>query len=280
MIGVCLKWVDPRPEIDRHGSVFTDDRFSGVSSADEAALEWALRCRDAWGEPVAVITVGPVGADAALRHALAAGATNAVRVEAPVDAPSQWVAREVARHLRSAALIWCGDYSLDRGSGSVPAFVAAECGAAQALGLVHIELGQPCQLTALRRLDGGRRERVSTSAATVLSVEGSTARLRRASLRSLLAGGSASTITSTDSEQSLPPTHSGTQLTRPYRPRARVLPAPVGATALQRVQALTDSGTHASSGETVVLEPAAAAERIILSLREWGYADEPSATLA
>lgn len=274
MIGVCLKWVDPRPEIDRHGSVFTDDRFSGVSSADEAALEWALRCRDAWGDTVTVITVGPVGADAALRHALAAGATDAIRVEAPPDAPSHWLAHELARHLRSMALIWCGDYSLDRGSGSVPAFLAAECGAAQALGLVHIELGQAGQLTALRRLDGGRRERISTSAATVLSVEGSTARLRRAPLRSLLAGGSPLALTTTQSEQSPAPSHfSAQQQTRPYRPRARMLPAPIGATALQRVQALTESGTHATSGETFVLDPSAAAERIIQTLREWGYAE-------
>jgi len=58
---------------------------------------------------------------------------------------------------------------------------------------------------------------------------------------------------------------------RPYRPRPRVLPAPVGATALDRVRALTASGTAAPHGETVTLEPADAAARILATLREWGY---------
>ena len=273
MIGVCLKWVDPRPEIDRHGSVLTDDRFSGLSSADEAALEWALRCRDAWGSAVTVITVGPLGADGALRHALAAGATDAIRVEAPTHAPSQWVAHELARHLRPAALIWCGDYSLDRGTGSVPAFLAAECDAAQALGLVHIDLGQPGQLTALRRLDGGRRERISTNATTVLSVEGSTARLRRAPLRALLAGGSSATITTAHAEQRVESSHTESAQTRPFRPRSRILPAPVGDNALQRVRSLTDSASPVTSADAIVLDPPAAAQRIIQTLREWGYAE-------
>ena len=40
-----------------------------------------------------------------------------------------------------AGLVLCGDLSADRGSGSVPAFLAAHLGAAQALGLVAVELG-------------------------------------------------------------------------------------------------------------------------------------------
>ena len=57
----------------------------------------------------------------------------------------------------------------------------------------------------------------------------------------------------------------------PYRPRARVLPAPAGANALDRVRALTDTGAAPSRTETVVLEPAAAARRILDALRDWGY---------
>jgi hypothetical protein len=60
-------------------------------------------------------------------------------------------------------------------------------------------------------------------------------------------------------------------LVTPFRPRARFLPAPAGADALARVRALTDSAEHGPRGETVTLEPRAAAERILQALREWGY---------
>ncbi|HEY4331433.1 MAG TPA: hypothetical protein VGM78_02640, partial [Ilumatobacteraceae bacterium] len=58
---------------------------------------------------------------------------------------------------------------------------------------------------------------------------------------------------------------------RPFRPRPRVLPAPVGASALDRVRALTASSTAAVHGETIALDPPAAAERILTQLHEWGY---------
>ena len=104
---------------------------------------------------------GPPAADAVLREALAAGATGAVRVDLAADAPSEAVAAALAAAPgRRAASCWCGDLSADRGSGSVPAYLAARLGAAQALGLVAVELGPPGSIAALRRLDGGRRERL------------------------------------------------------------------------------------------------------------------------
>ena len=63
-----------------------------------------------------------------------------------------------------------------------------------------------------------------------------------------------------------------THLLRPFRPRARVLPGPAGATALDRVPALTESTTASSHGhEVVVLDPPAAADRILDALAAWGY---------
>ena len=58
---------------------------------------------------------------------------------------------------------------------------------------------------------------------------------------------------------------------RPFRPRPRAFAAPVGATALDRIRLLTAAGTAAAHGETVTLDPAEAAERILTTLREWGY---------
>ena len=51
-----------------------------------------------------------------------------------------------------------------------------------------------------------------------------------------------------------------------------MLPGPAGATALDRVRALTESTTAGSHGhEVVVLDPPAAADRILDALAAWGY---------
>ena len=44
---VCVKWVALRPDVDRlTGTVHTDDRWSGASPADLAAVEWAKSIRN------------------------------------------------------------------------------------------------------------------------------------------------------------------------------------------------------------------------------------------
>jgi hypothetical protein len=58
---------------------------------------------------------------------------------------------------------------------------------------------------------------------------------------------------------------------RQYRPRARVLPAPIGATPLDRLRALTDASAAPQPGETIEAGPADAAQRIIEVLTDWGY---------
>ena len=254
---VCLKWVTP---VGRD-----DDRFAGVSAADQAALESALVWAERAGTDVMVVTVGPAGAERALRDALACGAARAVRIDADHTASSADIARVVAPHVAHASLVWCGDYSLDRGSGSFPAHLADTLGVDQALGLVDLDLADADRIRAVRRLDGGRREILSITPRAVLSVEGSVARLRRAPLRALLA----TNDTSID-------VHSASLVGEetavvPYRPRARVLAAPTGSSALDRVRILTDAGGTPSRSETVELAPDAAADRILAALREWGY---------
>ena len=100
-------------------------------------------------------------------------------------------AAALATALGDVAVVCCGDASLDRGTGAVPAFLAGELAAEQALGLVGIHLPQPgvsapLSLRVERRLDRGRREHLSVSPPCVLSVEAHTARLRRAPLEGVL----------------------------------------------------------------------------------------------
>jgi electron transfer flavoprotein beta subunit len=270
VIAVCVKWVDLRPEVDPlSGAVHHDARTTGLSDADQAALEWALRAGEAWAEPVVAVTAGPAAAEPVLREALAAGATSAVRVELAPHAPSATVAAALAPHLSGAGLVLCGDLSADRGTGSVPAYLAGRLAAAQALGLVALELGPPGSIAALRRLDGGRRERLVVPAPAVCSVEGSTARLRRAPLAAVLAARHAPIPAHPG-----PAAAGGHALVRPYRPRARVLPAPHGAT-LDRVRQLTAGAAHGTHGQPEVLEPAAAAARVLDVLTAWRTKSSP-----
>ena len=176
---VCWKWVAPDD----------DDRWAGVSAADEAALELGLTfAGDAGADAfVTVATVGPPAAESALRGAVARGARRAIRVDSPRDLRSDAVAAALAPFAVGCTWVLCGDYSLDRGSGSVPALIAAQRGITQALGLVDVGADGEGRLRALRRLDGGRREELSVSSPAVVSVEGSIARLRRVSLTAELA---------------------------------------------------------------------------------------------
>ncbi len=261
-VAVCWKWVS----LDREHDI--DERWAGVSAADEAALEVALSLRDVVADcDVQVICLGPPEADDVLRAALAAGANSAARIDASPELDGRTVAGAIADHLHSTDLVLCGDYSIDRGTGSVPAFLAAELGAAQALGLVAIDMATAAAmpLRVVRRLDGGRREVLDVPLPAVLSVEGSVARLRRASLAASLAA-RVTPITVAAGPFGQP----AEAEVHPYRPRARTLPAPAG-DSLARVKAILDVGGGDSHAETITLDPPAAARRILEQLDEWGY---------
>lgn len=266
---VCVKWAPPRLT----GDPSTDERFAAMSAADQAALEFGLRTARATDDELVVVTVGPPSADKVLREALACGAHRAIRIDAPSDVATRDSASAAARTLSklgSLGLIWCGDYSADRGSGAFPAYLAAHLGLDQSLGLVRVDFshGGTLPLDVVRRLDGGRRERSRVASSAVLSVEGSVARLRRASLgRTLSALSQPIEIEASALVAVEPP------IEKPYRPRARVIPAPTGSTPLDRVRSVTESASPKVSADPIELEPRRAAELILERLREWGYTE-------
>jgi electron transfer flavoprotein beta subunit len=252
MIAVCIKWVGDSPT-------------PGLSAADEAAIEMALRHGEATRRSVIAVTVGSAQADTGLRTAMACGVKTAIRVDAPDEMDSVSVAAALSPVVAHSAAVWCGDYSADRGTGSVPVFLAAHLRRQQALGLIGVELTDPMRVT--RRLDGGRREVLRITGPAVLSVEGSIARLRRAPLRPALAAQSAEVL---PYATHVVPHGSTTPMVRPYRPRARVLPAPTGDT-LDRLRTLTDSANAPQPGETIEAGPVESAQRIMDVLAGWGY---------
>jgi len=299
LVVACWKHVELRAGVDPlTGAVIPDPASAGPSPADEAALEWALRLGEAAGAPVVVLTAGGPGCEARLRDAVAAGADRAVRVPVDAEAMSSVVAATLAAAVRAIAgvgpdasptVVCCGDASLDRGSGSVPAFLAGELQAAQALGLVGLDLAawsEPGEdgdraVVVERRLDRGRRERLRLVAPFVISVEAATARLRRSSLAGVLAAREApvevlAAVPVAEGARPIeasPSTGGGVELVGqgPFRPRTRVVPAPPSRLGPQgRIAALTGALHERPATRTLVLEPEAAADELLSTLAEWG----------
>ncbi len=188
-----MKWVALRPDIDSlEGSVVTDQRWSGASPSDLAALELGLRIASKRGGSLTAATVGGSVAEPMLRQALECGANRAVRIDPKLPTGEQPTSQDVALALADAFadcdLVICGDWSLDRGSASVPVLVAVALGLDDACGLVRVDTdSNDNALLVERRLDGGRRQTLAIRGRAVLTVEGSVARIRRASLSGVFA---------------------------------------------------------------------------------------------
>jgi electron transfer flavoprotein beta subunit len=283
MIVVCMKWVALRPEVDQlTGDTVTDARWSGASLADQAALELALQIASARSSTVTVLTVGPLNAEQLLCDAVACGASHAIRIDVPsaqAAMPSQSVANNIAKLISSVSaqtieLVLCGDWSADRGSGSVPVFLAEALGLDDACGIVTVDLSDVNGLTdgvlhAERRLDGGRRERLRIALPAVVSVEGVAARLRRAPLNGVLrAKTEAIAVIAALHDPVIP----APITSAPYRPRTRVLDGPsTSLSPLRRVEILTGALNERTPPRKLTLDPEAAAEAILEQLKTWGY---------
>lgn len=324
LVVACMKLVELGAAVDPlTGHVLSDPLSAGPSPADQAALEWALRIGEMWGAEVVAVSAGDPRCEKMLRGALAAGATRALRIALDSDQPSAAVAGAVGAGLKMLlagpsreqtpdllvtdaavrpVVVCCGDASLDRGSGSFPAFLAGELRAAQALGLVAVDPGPVLEVE--RRLGRGRRERLRLVPPCVISVEATTARLRRASLPGLLAARSA-TVEVIDAVSRPDPSglhvaadptvpgvgldpsgpldggvgagslgavaHTGVELlgVEPFRPRTRVVSPPAGTTARERILDLTGVFRERRGAKVVVLEAEAAAAELLSALSEW-----------
>lgn len=278
LVLVALRWVDSHARVDPlTAAVDADPRGAGAGPADQAALEHGLRIADAAGGRLAAVTVAPPEADEMLRDALACGADTVLRVDDHDPDPrvpdsgaatAKALAAAVRTELGEPSLVLTGDHSADRGTGSTPAFLAAEFGCAQALGLVELSYSDG-KLTALRRLDRGRRERLRVPLPAVCSVEPAGLTLRRAGLPATLAARKAMIPVVPAQAPPEPITVHGAW---PYRPRAKELPAPGGADPHQRLRQLTGAGEHREPPRVVVTDdPAEAADELLAYLRARGY---------
>ncbi len=268
---------------------FTSPPASGLSAADAGALEHGLRLVETVGARCIAMSLGSAAIEPMLHDVLAAGAHEVLRVAGPdpaesVTADGSGEARGIAAAIRerygTPDLVLCGDRSTDRGTGATPAFLAAELGAAQALGLIELSHSPASRnfgsnsvsdgaLTGLRRLDAGRRERLAIPTPAVCSLEPTDIRLRRAPLPATLRARSAEIPVA---EPHVPASAVRVGAARPYRPRARILAAPREQSAHQRVLELTGALVERDP-PTVSTPPdaAAAADELLTYLRDRGY---------
>ena len=280
LVVALLRVTDPRPTVDPlSGAVRSDDRSATLSDQDAAALEQALRAGEVLGCPVLAIAAGGVEVEPALRSALALGCV-VLRVPLPmgvstdvfVDEQALAAALVAGMGEHTPTLVVCGDRSADRGTGALPAFVAAVLGVSQALGLVALAVTKT-SVRAERRLDGGRREMLEIALPAVVSVEAAGMRLRRAPLSAAVAA-TAAAVPVAASVISGSPVE--VRRVRAFTPRTRELAPPQPGPPRVRLLELTGALT-AHEPPTIVgpVQASEAADVLLEFLRRHGYL-EPS----
>ncbi len=291
-IAVCLKYVpDPATvEVDPLSGVIETSRLLYIiNPADAAALELALHlCGENGG--VHALTVGPPHADAALREALAAGATSSMRLwdERRDDTHPVLTARLLAAALQQQHmpdLVLCGTRSADRGSGQVPALLGEYLGWPVVTDVTSISFDQGVAQIQRRR-DRGVREAGTVPLPAILAVEADTARLRHATLPGLMAAQRTSIPVCQPADLGLTPADVQFAMpmlsaTLPPRPRPRVIFTPDSSLpAHERIGQILSAGMDRKAGQMLEGSPEHMARAILDFLRERGLLDTITAHTA
>ena len=151
-----INFVDNDSQFDTNGIIYV------INPNDEFGLTRAIWFQEQQGANVTVVNVGGAETEPTLRKALAIGANEAIRVNAPAT-DGFYVAKQLAEVIKSGNydLIIAGKESLDYNGGMVPGMIA---------GLLGYNFVNSCtELTidgrsakASREIDGGR-ELITTS---------------------------------------------------------------------------------------------------------------------
>ncbi len=171
---VCIKQVpDTETKIKVNGdSIDTAGIKWIMSSYDEFAVEEALRLKEKnAGSTVTVISAGPDRVVDSLRTALAMGADNAIHVELPENADSNFAAKAIAGALKKEAgvdLVFFGKEALDDGAAQVPGLVATYLGLPSVTVVCGIEYSGTT-LKCKREIEGGSFEMVEVNTPVVIA---------------------------------------------------------------------------------------------------------------
>lgn len=176
---VCVKRVPDTGEadisIDRTGkAIRKDDLAFDINEWDNFAMEEAVLLKEEYGGTVTAVTVGSEEDEEVLRHCIALGADNAIRIDDPAlrggDAYTTSVVLSAAIKRIPHDLVLMGMMASDDGDGQIGGNVA------QLLGIPHatqvLGLGVEGNTLQLRReLEGGLEEKVEIQLPALVTVQ-------------------------------------------------------------------------------------------------------------
>jgi electron transfer flavoprotein beta subunit len=164
-IYVCIKQVP-----DTETKIKLNANSSGIDTAgikwimspyDEFAVEEALRLKEKnAGSTVTVLSAGPARVVETLRTALAMGADQAIHVEVPESADSNYAAKALAMALKKESdvkLVFTGKEAIDDGAAQGSQLIAEHFGMPYATVVLGVEYGAT-SVKVKREIEGGAYE--------------------------------------------------------------------------------------------------------------------------
>src|SRR6056300_862171 len=138
-----------------------------INPNDEFGLTRAMWFKEKQGASVAVVTVGDASVEPTLRKALAIGADEAYRIDAPAT-DGFFVAQELAVLVKEIGFgrVIAGRESIDYNGGMVPGFLASNLDFQYVTNCISLEI-EGNNATAIREIDGGK-ETLSTQLPLVI----------------------------------------------------------------------------------------------------------------
>jgi electron transfer flavoprotein beta subunit len=283
---VCLKQI--QHIYTRTGSnpekkyINTEDSIYRVNPYDEAALELALRLKDADPQiSVAGLSIGPMIAEPQLRRCLAAGADQLYQIEwppasehDPLKQPSAWIKaqllQQAAQELK-ADIILCGKESLDKGNGQVGALLAQNLQWPFISAINNIQLDENNGKARVQRNAGkGVRVYLESALPSVFSVDLGVELRLPTHERKNWANAYPIAAMPIEAAASVPMT-TCRGIFQP-RPRTKVVPAPDSRlNAFDRINQLLTGSTVEKKGEMLTGSTDSQVEGIVHFLKENGY---------
>lgn len=144
-----INFTDNDTQFDTNGVQFV------INPMDEYCLTRAMWFKEKQGATVTVVNVGGKETEATLRKALAIGADDAIRVDAPAT-DSLFVAQQLAEVIKNGNydLVLAGRESIDYNGAMVPGFTAGLLGFNFVNACIGLEIDGDTA-TATREIDGG-----------------------------------------------------------------------------------------------------------------------------
>ena len=189
---VCIKQVadtETRVKIGADGKSLDPAGVTWILNPyDEFAVEQAMRVKEKDGGELIAVSLGPAGAQTALRGVLALGADRAIHLRHDGPAPdSLAVARALADAVRplGASLVWLGKQAVDDDAAQVGPMLATllELPCVTVIAAFDLQGGNA---TVEREIEGGR-EVIEVTLPAVLTTEKGLNEPRYASLKGIMA---------------------------------------------------------------------------------------------